>query len=918
MNLTVYAHATRPKKQEMAMGKKLSVLLVVVFTTLVSATVVAQTVRLSVEKEPFKLVMQEIQRQTGYSFIIKHKDVDKAKPVTLEVLNRDVLKVLPLLFENQPFTYEVSGKIINIVPKQFLPATGPGDGKPDSTFEIIGKVVDEQTNEPLQLVTVQILDSESGSIPLKTALTDQNGQFRLEHGHSPFFLRVSFIGYEEVKKEFAKTGTGALNIGQIGLIGSENVLEEINVTARRPILELITGGYRFNADNNIVGAATNMAELLRQVPGVIVDEIGGKIELLGRGTTVLINGRKVNISGPDLLAYLRALPSNEVLSIDVLTSPGAEFDASGDGGILDIRLKKRSELGFFGSASAGVSTLWRTDESLNLNLKVDKVDVSVGYNFSVGKNLYRRDDIIKNYTLPDSSYLFMQSQVIDELQRSHSVRTNVIYNLDTSSAISVNYWYAYLFNNSPNERHADILNRNNNLQRRVKQNDVSVLNNDFHILDAVYDKEFGSKNKLSVGLNYSNYNNKNTIFFNRHAYNIDGTPRNSSENESRDLAVLRPYDIWVLNADFTSGLGKHYELKLGAKYNAARTKSGFESIIITDQGRLLDENISNDIGYDENIMAAYSSLSGKHANLSFTVGLRMESFNYTLRSHTINEQVKNNHINLFPNVSFRYDSKDTKNSLSLSANRRIDRPHYRDLNPFALNDNIGYVSSGNPQLQPYFTNRLDMQFSHQLGKNNSLILAVYGNSSENIFSRITRYNDDLNTPEINSYNDYHLKQLGGYLMLQNRFWDKVNVSTYLSVQRPSFRSNVSEDSLLPGITSFTGSVNTFINVLPKTTVQVLGFYTSNKNSFQTNSGPTGYITMGVQQKALGNKLNIRLNFEDIFDTQGFPVALLSDVLSLESLNKRTSRHVKLSLTYNFGQSFESRERRKVEQESRVN
>lgn len=789
----------------------------------------------------------------------------------------------------------------------------------DSTFTINGKVIDTITGRPVHLVSIYLLDDSNNTIPVKTAMTNEKGDFKLEYTHLPFFLKFSFIGYEPLIRKFEAQNGPALNIGTVRLNKIDNKLDEVTITAKRPTLELITGGYRFNADNNIIGASSNMAELLKQVPGLVVDEIQGKLELLGRGPTVLINGRKVNIGGQELLTYLRSLPSNEILSINVLTSPGAEYDASGDGGVLDIRLKKQFQLGFYGSASTSVSTLWRTDESVNLNLKMDKIDVSLGYNFSAGKNLYRRDDVIKNYSLPDTSYLFLQNQVMDELQRSHSVRANVIYNIDTTSEVSVNYWYAYLYNHTPNNRNSEIFNRNNNLERRLMQVDTSVLDNDFHILDVVYDKDFGPKSKLSVGLNYSDYKNQNTTTFNRQTYNIDGMPRNSMENESRNFNVRRPYQIWALNADYTKGMGKYYDIKLGAKYNTAKTKSDFQSFIVTNEGeRFLDDRLSNDIEYDENIKSVYSSLSGNYSSFSFNMGVRLESYDYTLRSHTINEQVEDKYTNLFPNAFVRYESKNKKNSASLSANRRIDRPSYSLLNPFVLNDNIGYVSSGNPSLRPYFTNRLDAQFSHRFGNNHSMIFAVYGSSSKDIYSRITRYNGELGIPEINSYNDYNMKQIGSYLMLQNKFWDKVNISTYLSVQRPGFSSNVSEDFLLSGITNFMGNINMFVNVLSKTTVQVLGFYTSNRNSFQTKSGSNRYITMGVQQKALSDKMIIALSFEDIFNLQKYPVSMYSDFLSMESLNRRTTRHVKLSLTYNFGQSFKSKQTRKVEKDSRVN
>ncbi|REA64357.1 hypothetical protein DSL64_02055 [Dyadobacter luteus] len=789
----------------------------------------------------------------------------------------------------------------------------------DSTYRITGKVVDAQTNAPLTLASISLMQNDSSSTPLKMALTNELGEFGLEDNRSRTFLHISFVGYENVVLKIKRPEGSVLYLGNIKLTGASNVLNQVIVNAKKPALEMITGGYRFNASNNIIGAGANMAEMLKQIPGLLVDDLQGKIELLGKTPSVLINGRKVNITGTDLLTYLRSLPSNEILSVNVLTNPGAEYDASGGGGILDIRLKKSKQVGFFGSASAGVSTLWRTDQSVNLNLKLNKIDVSLGYNFGAGKNLYRRNDVIKNYMLADTSYLFLQNQRMNEFQRSHSIRTNITYNIDTTSAVSVNYWYAHLYNHTPNHRNADILSRGSELQRRLQQNDTNILNNDFKILDAVYDKDFGVQNKLSVGLNYSSYKNHSFTSFNRQAYNIDGSLRNSAENENRFFTVHRPYRIWTVNADYNRRLNSHYEIKFGAHYKTAQTQSGFKSFENQQNAvSSIDDRLSSDIEYHENIKSVYSTFSGNYTRFSFNAGLRLESFDYTLISLTDGAQIKNKYTNLFPNASVRYESKNKNSSVSLSANRRIDRPGYSLLNPFVRNDNIGFVSSGNPNLRPYFTNRFDVQLSQSIGNDHSVILAVYTSSSKDIFSRITRYNQQLGTPEINSYNDYNIKQAGSYLMLNNRFGSKLNVSTYLSLQKPGFSSKVPADFLLPGITNFMGNINAFVNVLPKTTIQVFGFYTSNRHSFQTKNGATGYITLGAQQKILSDKVTIALNFEDIFNTQQYPVSLQSDFLLMESLNKLTTRYLRLNLTYNFGQSFKSRQSRKADKDSRVN
>lgn len=188
--------------------------------------------------------------------------------------------------------------------------------KNDSTFTISGKVFDSISGRSLPLVSIYLSAEGENKTTIKTVMTDEKGNFKLEHDSSPFYIKFSLIGYEPLIKKIEVKNGFVIDIGTIVLKHIENKLKEVTITAKKPVLELINGGYRFNAGNNIIEASTNMAELLKQVPaGVVVDEIQGKIELLGRGPGVLINGRKVNISGQDLLTYLRSLPSNEILSM---------------------------------------------------------------------------------------------------------------------------------------------------------------------------------------------------------------------------------------------------------------------------------------------------------------------------------------------------------------------------------------------------------------------------------------------------------------------------------------------------------------------------------------------------------------------------------------------------------------------------
>jgi len=786
----------------------------------------------------------------------------------------------------------------------------------DSTFIVKGKIVDSITNEAVDLASIYLYERTSDKAPIKATMTNETGDFQLKHSTS-FYMTISYIGFQPQTKRIERMNASNINIGTIRLQKIENKLEEVAVSSKKPTLELIVGGYKFNTDNNVIGNNTSMAELLKQVPGLTVDELEGKLQLLGKGATVLVNGRKVNMGGRDLLNYLKSLPSNDVLSVNVLTSPGAAYDSSGDGGIVDIRLKKNTILGFFGSASASISTLWGTEESMNLNLRKNKFEVSLGYNFSYNEDQHRRNDLVKNYYLPDSSYLYRQEQISHRSQRTHSIKTNTLYHIDSTSTLSFNYWYAYFYGKFPNERDAAVYNQKDEFQRRIEQRDLIFLDNHFHIVDLIYDKNFENKKKLSIGLNYSTYSNENNTSFWRKAYNFSGIGINSSENNSRNFITTRPYEIWTFNADYINNIGKDIDLKFGTKYNRANTKSYFKDLATNGNIAGTEGNKEDELQYNERILAAYATMSGKHKGFSFDVGLRLESFDYSLRSVSRSEQIKDNYINLFSNFNIRHNL-DEKNSISLSGNRRIERPGYNMLNPFAITNNPIYFTNGNIYLKPYFANRLDLQYSYKLNDNHSILLSLYGNSSNNMFAYVSRYNQEVASPEFNYYNDYNQQQIGGYLMLQNKFGSKVNISTYLSLQRPTFKSNNAEDILLPGSLNFNGSINTFIHIFPKTTVQILGFYASVRNSFQMKYGPSGYITTGLQQKVLKDKLNISLTIEDIFNLQKFPISSLGNAIAIASINKLSSRYAKVSVSYNFGKTFSIKQTKKMEKDSRIN
>lgn len=784
------------------------------------------------------------------------------------------------------------------------------------TLKVI--VLDESRKSAIELATISVARSNSEEY-FGTGVTDKKGGYFLRLDSGSYFIKASFIGYEDyISPAFrVEKGLNDTTTISIPLRKSPANLEQVNITSTKKTIELIPGGYKFNVDK-VIGATGTVYDVLRNVPGVTVDG-ANNIKLQGKGPTVMVNGRKVNMTGNDLATYLKSVSATQVSDIDANLNPSAKFDADGEGGILDIKLKSNKLMGLSGNISSNVSSLVSNDNSANIKYKNGKWDLSGSYSFTYREDVYRRNNDYRNLTLPDSLYNFRQNQISNQYQKGNSIKTGVGYELDSTSTISLNFFGAWFNSESPWDINSEVYNRNGLFQTKYLQNEINSIRNHFFIYDLNYKKEFKDKSNLNIGFNYSKYANKSNQNFRRSFYDATSNLIPDDYNDNRLINTYRPYSLTASNVDYVVNLTKKTKLEVGSKLTTAKTGSLFDNFIFdpTIGNYVIDPMLSNNLNYSETVLAGYGLLSGKINKLSYQLGLRYEGFHYMLSTPSVDAEFSKNYSNLFPSLNLSYTSKDYKRSFSINIGRRIQRPGYSMLNPFLNVRTLGQYSSGNPNLRPYFVNKIEMQFSNSYGNGNFLMVAAYASQAKNIYSAIFKYDPVLDM-NVDTYDNLrNNNQFGGYLILQNTISKWFNFNAYIAGQVPTFSSRIPGDILLPNLFFMTGNLTLNFSLPGNTSFQVYGYCVTKNNSFQVQNGTTGNISAAVQKKFLSKRLTVSVNFEDVFNINQYPVEVFNQNVYIKSLNKLKTQYVKLGLNYTFGKTFNSKLTKDIKKDSRI-
>ncbi len=568
-----------------------------------------------------------------------------------------------------------------------------------SAQRLDGIVLDTE-NQPIFFANVVLYSSLDSSIVMASS-TDDEGRYILEDiNEGTYFLEASMLSYKPNR---------ILNVGIPGYTGRTNfvleedaaTLETVTIKGRKPLLEQKPDRMVVNVADNLTSLNGNLLDVMKKVPGMIV--INDRLSLAGQGNvTILINGKSTRYM--DIQSLLQEMPGDNIEKVEVIHQPGAEFDASGSGPIINIILKKNVFLGTNGTARIGVARnhIWAYNGGVNLSHHQGKLNIQSGIGYN--QNAWKEDFTLLR-TVGDDIY--DQKTVTPADPRSYRANLTMDYDLTDDQRIGFNSRYVHSDNEYETTNTTDInfLSSEDYVLQTINDQDRSW---DFYAFNPYYTYDIDSSGqKLNLDINLARFkiDSENTL-----------TNSNTSATQ-RFLGqrYVQPGDtkIMVGMLDYTKPLNEKYTFQTGVKYSMADLDNNLSAFDEDEnaEGEWVINNLqSNHYKFTEDISAAYGKLNWDIGTWKGTLGLRYEHSYSEGYSVTLDSTLDRTISKLFPSMSV---SRELFGPLAanLAYSYRIDRPRYSTLNPFVYYYDPFTFERGNPNLRPELTHSTKFSIS---------------------------------------------------------------------------------------------------------------------------------------------------------------------------------------------------------------
>lgn len=747
--------------------------------------------------------------------------------------------------------------------------------------------------------TVSLHNAKDTSV-VKLGVTNKEGNYKFSSvKNGTYLISATFVGYN-AKYSAPIEVSGDVNVPAFALEKASAELKGVTVVAKKPMIEVKADKTIVNVENSINAVGNDGLELLRKSPGVTVDK-DDNISLSGKnGVQIYIDGKPSPLSGSDLSNFLKSMQSSQIEAIEIITNPSAKYEAAGNAGIINIRLKKNKTFGTNGSVNAGynIGTYPKYNAGLSLNNRNKKWNLFGTYNYNKNRNESRLD----LYRIQLDT-LFDQHATMTFRNNSHNFKAGADYYLNSKNTIGVMANGNFTDFTIENNNRTDISYAPTKLADRLLLADNKTSSNRNNVnFNANYRFADTSGHELNVDADYNLYRIKSNQYQPNYTYDVSGN--DLLENEIYNMSSPTNIDIYSGKADYEQNFKKG-RLGIGGKVSYVKSGNDFERFV--SDGSEVMRDRSNNFIYKENINALYVNYNRQFKGIMIQAGVRMENTNVKGMSKGVSlidgqnvpfdSSFDRNYTNFFPSAAITFN-KNPMNQWSFSYSRRIDRPAYQDLNPFEFRLDKYTFQKGNTELRPQYTNSFAVTNTFKYKLTTTL---TYSHVND-VFSQIIDTADltqafmtkkNLATQDIISLN---LSMPFSY-----KFYSVfANVNTYYSKYKADFGTGRGVD-----VDVFATNVymqNTF-KVAKKTTIELSGFYTSPsiwQGTFKSKA--MGSVDAGIQQTVLKGKGTIKATVTDIFKTLHW--SSTSDFAGqyIKASGHFESRQLRLNFVYRFGNS----------------
>ena len=783
-----------------------------------------------------------------------------------------------------------------------------------------------QQNGPLENTTVELLRSKDSGL-VKTAITDKSGTAVLERlAPGTYVIKASMVNYIP-KYSAAITLSEELNdikAPSISLQQRSGEMQEVAVTTRKPFIQRLTDRIVVNVENSIVSAGSSAMDVLERSPGVNIDQ-NDAISLRGKqGVIIMIDGKPSPLNGADLANYLRGLPSNALERIDIITNPSAKYDAAGNSGIIDIRMKKDQRLGANGTFTVGYGqgVYPKANTGATFNYRNKKINVFGNYNYAYRKNLnhlfldrnfynngvYNGGDLKDNYTTIPVNF--------------QTARFGADYFASKKTILGVVVTSNFSHVNQDNDNNSIVFDNQKSPSYTFQTKATSNSHSENMIANINYKHTFSPGKELTADADYGIFNSAALSTTATKYYNLNGGTQQPAYilNGDQDGKLT----LKTAKIDYVNPLKKEAKFEIGAKTSYVSSDNDVKFFDASSGVPQDDVNKTNRFFYEEYNNAGYVNFSKQFKKYNFQFGLRGE--HTKLNTHQVKGNVfyDSSYFQLFPSAYFNYNIKENQ-TVGLSVSRRIDRPGYSQLNPFLFLIDVTTYNTGNPGLLPqltwsyelsYTVKSLNFTLGYSHTKDNQNIVVT---RFKNVFPNIpSEENVTVLLPVNLTSSDYFGLTVAAPIKI-NKWWNMINNA---NLYYNKFNGNLGGTVLNNGKPSLDARINNTFTLKKGWITELNGSFSSGGQYGFMVSDPQWSLSAGVQKSILKNKGTLRFNISDIFWTN-LPKAVITYNNYIEKWHaQRETRVANISFTYRFGKNTVAAERRRQtssqEEQRRIN
>jgi len=751
--------------------------------------------------------------------------------------------------------------------------------------QITGKVMSSKNNSPIPFANAIAINTSDSSI-VKASITDKEGNYRIEKlEDGVYYIKIISLGFQDFYSDSISYKKDLkITIDCNPSEASEN-LESFDVVAKVPFLEQQAGKMIVNVSDHITGISGSMRDVMKKVPGIMV--INNKISMAGnQNVTILIDGRPTQYL--DMQTLMSELPAEDIDKIEVISQPDATMDATGTGGVINIKLKKNRLSSTNGAvwSGFGYGEVAKYSMGGSLNHRKNKFNVFVNGGYSYNTSV---ENVILERRVGNDTY--NQNTYQPSHPKTYRINSGFDYDLTEKQSLGLTIKHVQSNNDRTHENNTSIksldtdtvfeLETFNKMSRKWIYNSANLYYN--YEIDSI-------GTKLNFTTNYGSYKNDDATTITTNALFDINYPK--QQNKEPGLT-----DIYATKLDFTLPFNKKLKLTSGLKYSYANVNSDLQAYIENNNTFINNTSLSNHFIFTENIYSAYIMQNYSNKKISFNAGLRYEHSISDGYSVTIDSTNSRTISKLFPSAGLTIPLSK-KLGTNYAYSYRIQRPSYNTLNPFISYLDPFTFEKGNTNLKPELTHSGKFSLTYE----SQPFFNLEYNKTNDVLMFVTEQDDNSGVTFATTVNLEQLEKYSASLFFPINFFENLEgyggiITLYQKYKAPYLDAIYNKEKF-----NYTLFIETSYGITKTLKVEASAWYTSSSLEGIMESNSLYGVSFGAKKTFFDNRLSITTSLDDAF-YEFWTANIVYSNMDVDLKSTWETRIFRINMSYKFGNRF---------------